>query len=83
MSYIKIKEDVNSFKTKHPQGFLQEEIKELLKNYPDINMDKFNDALTGITCMMIDEKIIIYHCDIEVALRCGIENRNPTLGEWD
>lgn len=74
---------VHNFDTKNKEGFVQSEIDELLKDYPDINMDKFNDALMGITCMRIDDEMVIYHVDILLALKCGIEDRNPTSTEWD
>ena len=78
-----IKESVYGFKTKHEEGFVMGEIDELLKEFPGINRDKFDGALTGITCMMIDDEMVIYHCDIELALRCGIEAREPRSWEWD
>lgn len=78
-----IKEKVYGFKTKNKEGFIKSEIEFLLKDYPNINMDKFNNALIGITCMCINDEIVIYHCDIEKALHCGIENRNLTPEEWD
>ena len=78
-----IREKVYNFKTKNKEGFVQSEIDMLLKDYPDINRDKFNSALRGITCMMVDNETVIYHCDIEKALRCGIENRNLRTWEWD
>lgn len=71
------------FKTKNKEGFTKSEIQELLKQFPNINKEKFDNALTGITCMMKDGEIIIYHCDIELAIRCGLQNRNPTNLEWD
>lgn len=78
-----IREKVYSFKTKNKEGFVQSEIDALLKEYPEVNMDKFNNALRGNTCMMLDNEIVMYHCDIEKALICGIENRNLSIGEWD
>ena len=78
-----IREKVYNFKTKNKEGFVQSEIDMLLKDYPDINLDKFNSALRGITCMMVDNETVIYHCDIEKALCCGIENRNLRTWEWD
>jgi len=78
-----IREKVYSFKTKNKEGFVQSEIDTLLKEYPNINMDKFNNALRGNTCMMVDNEIVMYHCDIEKALICGIKNRNLGIGEWD
>lgn len=76
-------EKVYNYKTKNKEGFVQSEINDLLKSYPDINMEKFNDALYGITCMRIDNETVIYHCDVEKALNCGIENRNLYVNEWD
>ena len=77
------RQKVYNFKTKNKEGFVQSEIDTLLKEYPDINMDKFNSALMGITCMIINDETVIYHCDIDKALRCGIENRNLRSWEWD
>ena len=74
---------VYNYKTKNKEGFVQSEINDLLKSYPDINMDKFNDSLYGITCMRIDNETVIYHCDVEKALNCGIENRSLYINEWD
>lgn len=79
----KIQEHVNNFKTKYEEGFLSSEIKTLLKDYPELNMEKFDAALTGITCMIRDGQIVIYHHDIEKALYCGIENRDLRSCEWD
>lgn len=75
--------NIKDFKTKSEWGFTSQEIEELLKNYPDVNMDKFNNALMGITCMMVDDELVIYHHDVELALRCGLENRNMKWYEWD
>jgi len=75
--------EIYEFKTRYEQGFTNEEVKELLKSYPNINMDKFNDALMGNTCQVIDGNIIMYHCDISAALKCGIENRGLKPEEWD
>jgi hypothetical protein len=76
-----IREKVYSFKTKNKEGFVQSEIESLLKDYPNINMDKFNSALMGITCMRINDETVIYHCDIDKALHRGVENRN--LRSWE
>lgn len=78
-----IREEVNSYKTKHEKGFTREEYMKLLENYPDINMERFWDALNGITCMRIDGETVVFHRDIELAIRCGIEDRTPTTMEWD
>lgn len=78
-----IREKVYGFNTKNKEGFVQSEIDTLLKDYPRINMDKFNNALMGITCMRINNEMVIYHCDVDKALRCGLENRNLNYLEWD
>lgn len=76
---------VYNYKTKSEYGFVASEQKELLKQFPDINMEKYEDALCGITCMMNEEtnELIIYHCDILTALHCGLENRDMYSHEWD
>lgn len=74
---------VYNYKTKYEHGFTKEEQEELLKEFPEISMEKYNEAMFGNTCMMIDGKIITYHCDVEHALYCGIENRGMTQAEWD
>lgn len=71
------------FPTKHKEGFISNEVEQLLKEYTDINMDKFNDALSGITAKVINKEIIYYHHDIEKALFCGIEGRDIQNHEFD
>lgn len=78
-----ISEIVTGRKTKHKRGFLEEEIAELLKSFPAITSQKFNEALGTITCVLIKGKAIISHNDVEKALRCCIENRPSKFEEWD
>ena len=73
----------NKFETNSKYGFTNSEIEELLKKFPKINMDKFNDAMFGNTCMVIDGETIKYHHDVRSALYCGIENRDQRIDEWD
>jgi hypothetical protein len=81
--YKELEDLVYNYPTKHKEGFLAEEEKELLKQFPDINKDKYYGVLTGITCQMAPEGIVTYHCDILQALVCGLENRDQTEAEWD
>ena len=76
---------VYNYPTKHKEGFIQTEQEELIKQFPDINMDKYNNAMMGNTCMMDKETggFIIYHCDVLTALRCGLENRDMYAWECD
>lgn len=56
----------------------------LLNELPDIiDRDKFNNALRNITVMERKGNMVIYHCDIYSAIRCGIEKRNLKESEWD
>ena len=80
---MNIHELVYQYPTVHKEGFTQPEIKDLLKNFSHINMDKFDDALNGITCLYIHPHTVIYHHDIEKALECGVQNRDLGIDEWD
>ena len=81
--YKKLEDLVYNYKTKYETGFLADEQKELLKQFPDINMDKYFDVLTGITCVIESEGIVTYNCDILLAIVCGLENREMLPSEFD
>ena len=84
VNYKEIEDKIYNFKTKYKEGLIKSEIEEVLKNYPNINMDKYNDAMMGNTCMMDEiDGFIIYHCDIVNAIICGLENRGLRFEEWD
>jgi hypothetical protein len=77
---------VESFKTIHRQGFVISEIHQIIEHFSSkykLNMDKYYGAMRGNTCMVINEEIITYHCDLGLALCCAIENREQTVDEWD
>jgi hypothetical protein len=83
--YKALSQLVLNYKTKHKEGFVDDEQEELLKNFSDINMDRYYDVLNGVTCI-IDQKtqeFIIYHCDILTAILCGLEDRDMYTSEWD
>lgn len=82
--YKKLEDRVYGWPTHNKQGFVRVELEELMSHYKGINMEKFDDAMMGNTCMVApDGQTIMYHCDIFKALLCGIENRNLTAEEWD
>lgn len=81
--YMKLKNLVFGYNTKNPEGFVPYEQKKLLEDFPQINKEKYFDALTGITCMMINGELVIYHDDIFTALLCGLENRDMYSYEVD
>jgi len=74
---------VNKYPTKHQIGFTHQELISIMKMFPTLNKDRFFDLLDGITCQTIEGEIITYHCDVLLALTCGLENRKPTGYEWD
>jgi hypothetical protein len=73
---------VNNFPVKYEYGFTASEINTLLTEY-DLNEDLFYQKLGVNTCMVIEGQTITYHCDIEKALFCLVENRDEDLWEWD
>lgn len=85
--YKQLEDLVYNYPTRFKEGFIWEEqdviLKSLSEKYPDINMDKYDSVLTGITCTMNEGHLTIYHCDILQALICGIEGRDQTVEEWD
>ena len=77
-------ERVYNYKAKSEYGLVETEIQDVLKDYPGCNMEKYNDAMMGNTCMMNDDKEVInYQCDVYSAILCGVENRDQMLHEWD
>ena len=80
---INIGKIVRQYKTKSKRGFVQSEINELLKLFPSINIDRFNDSLMGISCIVKEGEAIVYRHDIEKALYCGVGVRSLQEDEWD
>jgi hypothetical protein len=70
-----ITERVNTYPTKYKEGFTPSEIDELLKEYPNINMKKFNDSMMCHTGSIIDGEFVVYHCDVELALKCSVKKK--------
>ena len=84
MNYKELEDKIYNYPTKYPQGFIQSEVIELLKEYPACNMDRFNNNFMGNTCQLSpDNEIINYHVDVFNALRAGLTNTNIPLASWD
>jgi hypothetical protein len=81
--YKEIENLVYNYPTKHKEGFIWEEQKELMSKFPEINKDKYFDVQRGITCISTTEGIVVFHCDVLQSLICGLENREQTAAEWD
>jgi hypothetical protein len=73
---------VNEYPTKYEYGLTSIELSQLLLKY-NIDRKIFYEKLGVNTCMIIENQTINYHCDIEKALYCVLENRDQLPGEWD
>jgi|TARA_R110000796_G_scaffold136095_1_gene252117 hypothetical protein len=54
-----------------------------LKFYPDINMEKVNEAMFCNTCLSENGILVNYKHDVYIAFVCGLENRDLNVEEWD
>ena len=76
--------DLSGYKTKHKKGFIQSEIKDLLKKeYPTIKAKDFNKSLGVVTGIVIKGDLVIYRDDVELAIRCCLEKRSVNSFEFD
>jgi hypothetical protein len=87
---MNLRDIVYNYDTESKYGFKDHEIHQLLitkiiRNYPQFNMQKFESTFMGNTCMMDenDGKFIYYHCDVLLAINCGIDNREINNLEFD
>jgi hypothetical protein len=67
-----LKELVINYPSKYKEGLLQSELHEILKYFPEIYTEKFEDAISNITVTLIDNNIVIYKHDIYKALLFSI-----------
>ena len=74
---------VYNYPTKNKMGFTHSEMEDVLKNFPNINREYYDKALYGVTCTIIEDEMITYHCDIENAIICGLKSTNLSNGKWD
>ena len=80
----KIRDLVYSYPTVSEHGLLDGEVRKLVNdNFKKFNWDKYYDAMMGNTCMMYEGKLVNYHCDVVTGIKCGLENRDIKLSEWD
>lgn len=64
---IDFKKIVDEYKTKYTQGFIQSELKDLCTKL-GIKEKDLNTAIGTNTCMIVDNEIITYWCDVENAV---------------
>jgi len=74
---------INNYNTSSKWGFTTEELSTLKSRFSGIEESIFDDCLTGTTCILINNKTRIYHCDIITALKCSLEKRSMRAGELD
>lgn len=80
-----LEDKIYNYPTKYKEGFIKGEIEKLLEEYPQVKdkMYRFNRAMMGNTCMVRNDEIISYHCDVLTALRCALEDRGLKTYEFD
>jgi len=85
MDKHKLYDLVYSWSTESEHGFNYMEEEAIISKIgkEKMNMDKYNNAMRGNNCMFGKYGTIMYHCDIFMALTCGLENRDMTWLEWD
>ena len=77
-----IEDYIYNYPTKYKEGFTHGEM--LIIIYENhLGKARFFDKLGVNTCMMRDGEIITYHCDVLLAARLCIENREMRWDEWD
>lgn len=75
---------INDYKTEHPWGFNTSELKDVISNFPDVDMEIFNEEMMGNTGVInTDGDFVTYHCDVIRALFCGMRHRKSNSVEWD
>lgn len=84
MTEKEIDDLVYNAETKNEHGFTDFEIFNLICRIGgNFNVDKYNDAMMGNTCMMNDNFIINYHCDVATALKMAFNDRDMKPREFD
>lgn len=77
-----LEETVLAFNTKY-DGFTRQELEDLMNTFTNLNKERVFDALNGNTGVLIKGEFVRYKHDIVSAIKCGIEDRELTLDEWD
>lgn len=79
-----VQEIVNNFPTKYPQGLTSDERTSLLeKHFPTISIEQFNEKLGVNTVLLVNNEVVVFPSDIELAIHLCLENREATLYEFD
>lgn len=73
---------IENYSRKYEEGFTAEEIYGLLTKL-SVDRIKFWEAIGEVTGIIIDGDFVYYTSDVELGVRCALENRNPTTNEFD
>lgn len=73
MDKQKLHDLVYSYKTKNFYGFSFAEIEEIKESFPNLNEEKFTQAMRGHTGMIKDGVFITYKNDVYYSLLAAIE----------
>jgi len=63
-------------------GYTKQEVLDIIRPLK-IHHKTFWKKFGVNTCTIIDNEIIYYECDVELAIKLCLENRDMTFLEWD
>ena len=69
-------------KTKHKQGFTQQELEQYAESL-GVDKDKVFEKMRGMTGIIVDGDSVMFKHDVELAIRLVKENRDLKTWEWD
>ena len=68
-----IEAKIMEFKSKYIEGFVSEEVEFILKIFNDVDMNIFDDELSGISCKVKNNETVYYRHDICNAIIKGLK----------
>lgn len=79
---MKAREIVSGFKTEFQEGFTGAEMTRLCEEN-NLDYDRFIEMLGVNTGLIRGGEFITYSDDVELGVRCILEDREPNALEWD
>ena len=80
---MNVRNQVMNFPTCYKEGFTQDEIDLLLREFPQISRKLFYANLGTHTGTIISNEIIIYRNDVIDALNCSLYPKDKQYRIWD
>jgi len=84
--YDEVVNHIYNYKTEYEKGLNSDEMRDVYLFFESkykMNIEKYYDALMGNTCIIVNGRILTFHCDVVKALVCAIENRDMYGYEFD